>query len=233
MKKLLVSDYDQTFYLNDIDIEENKKAVTKFKNQENVFAIASGRSYYDFYNKQNIYNFYFDYAILNHGTTIIDNSGKVLTNISINNDIIGNIKENLCLEESISSFCCSKIESRVDFNHPDLTKINVKYKSRDFAMNIADKINELFGEYVNAYYVSYNSVEIISNKTNKSDSIKEIMKLENIDKNNVYTIGDGYSDIKMIEDYHGYAMKESLQELKDVAEKEYDSVSKLIEDIME
>ena len=59
------------------------------------------------------------------------------------------------------------------------------------------------------------------------------MKLENIDKNNVYTIGDGYSDIKMIENYHGSAMKESVQELKDVAEKEYDSVSKLIEDIME
>ena len=37
----------------------------------------------------------------------------------------------------------------------------------------------------------------------------------------------------MIKDYKGYAMKESVQQLKDVAEKEYDSVSKLIEDIME
>lgn len=233
MKKLLVSDYDQTFYLDDFDIEKNKKAVTKFKSKKNIFVIATGRSYYDFYNKQKKYNFNFDYAILNHGTTIINKNGKVLTNISINNDIIEDIKENLCLEESINSFCCSEVESRVDFNQPDLTKINIKYKSKNFAMEIAEKINNLFGEYVNAYYVSHDSVEIISNKTNKSDSIKEIMKLEDIDKGNVYTIGDGYSDIKMIEDYHGYAMKKSVQELKDVAEKEYDSVSKLIEDIME
>ena len=52
MKKLLVSDYDQTFYLDDFDIEKNKKAVTKFKSKKNIFVIATGRSYYDFYNKQ-------------------------------------------------------------------------------------------------------------------------------------------------------------------------------------
>ena len=95
MKKLLVSDYDQTFYLDDFDIEKNKKAVTKFKSKKNIFVIATGRSYYDFYNKQKKYNFNFDYAILNHGTTIINKNGKVLTNISINNDIIEDIKENL------------------------------------------------------------------------------------------------------------------------------------------
>ena len=27
------------------------------------------------------------------------------------------------LEKSIKGFCCSKLESRVDFNHKDLTKI--------------------------------------------------------------------------------------------------------------
>ena len=54
-----------------------------------------------------------------------------------------------------------------------------------------------------------------------------------IGQDEIFTIGDGCSGIEMIEDYHGYAMKESVQELKDVAEKEYDSVSKLIEDIME
>lgn len=35
MKKILVSDYDQTFYLNDEDIEKNKTSVKKFRNQKN------------------------------------------------------------------------------------------------------------------------------------------------------------------------------------------------------
>ena len=48
MKKILVSDYDQTFYLNDEDIERNKKEVEKFEKDGNIFAIATGRSFFDF-----------------------------------------------------------------------------------------------------------------------------------------------------------------------------------------
>ena len=45
-KKILVSDYDQTFYLNDEDIEINKKAVDSSivdkNNQSEFFAIREG-----------------------------------------------------------------------------------------------------------------------------------------------------------------------------------------------
>jgi hypothetical protein len=37
----------------------------------------------------------------------------------------------------------------------------------------------------------------------------------------------------MIKDFNGYAMKKSVVELKEVAKKEYDSVSELINEIME
>ena len=48
MKKILVSDYDQTFYLNDEDIEKNKTSVKKFRDKGNIFIFATGRSYMDF-----------------------------------------------------------------------------------------------------------------------------------------------------------------------------------------
>ena len=83
MPKLLVSDYDQTFYLNDNDIENNKIYVNKFMDSGNLFVIATGRSYLDFHNKLDIYDFNYNYAILNHGTTIIDKNNKVLFNICI------------------------------------------------------------------------------------------------------------------------------------------------------
>lgn len=63
MSKLLISDYDQTFYLNDEDIEKNKIYVNKFIDLGNLFAIATGRSYLDFYNKLDIYKFNYNYAI--------------------------------------------------------------------------------------------------------------------------------------------------------------------------
>ena len=55
-KNILVSDYDQTFYLNEEDIEKNKKAIELFREKENIFIIATGRSYLDFNNKKSLYN---------------------------------------------------------------------------------------------------------------------------------------------------------------------------------
>ena len=37
-KKILISDYDQTFYLNDNDIEKNKIAIKKFREQGNLLS---------------------------------------------------------------------------------------------------------------------------------------------------------------------------------------------------
>ena len=52
-------------------------------------------------------------------------------------------------------------------------------------------------------------------------------------KKTIYTIGDGYSDINMIKEFNGFAMKNSVEELKKLDIKKYDSVSELIYDITE
>ncbi len=69
MKKILVSDYDGTFYINEDDIKNNIKKVKEFRNKNNIFVIATGRSYYDFEKKLDKYPFKYDYLILNHGAT--------------------------------------------------------------------------------------------------------------------------------------------------------------------
>lgn len=76
-------------------------------------------------------------------------------------------------------------------------------------------------------------LEIISKETDKSKSIKllsEYVGLSNL--SNIYTIGDGYSDISMVKDYNGYAMQNSVSDLKNVANKEYKSVSEMIKAIL-
>ena len=97
-------------------------------------------------------------------------------------------------------------------------------------MKINDNINAKYFEFVNSYYVTINSLEIISNKTNKSKAIDLLINKLKLSKENAYTIGDGY--IEMVKNFNGYAMKKSVDELKKVAKKEYDSVSELINEIM-
>lgn len=231
-KKILVSDYDQTFYLNDEDIEKNKKAVNIFRNEGNIFVIATGRSYFDFYNIVNLYNFKYDYVIINHGATILDKDNNIFANFYIKNEIINSIKEDLQLEKSVKWYCCSKLQSIANFEHKDLTKINVRYNSKEEAMLFNKIINSKYSNYINSYYVPTNSIEIISNKTNKSKAIDLLLKELDILNKNIYAIGDGYSDIEMIKDFNGYAMINSVDELKSIAKKKYKSVSELINEIM-
>lgn len=95
------------------------------------------------------------------------------------------------------------------------------------------KLEEKYGDILNIYYVSGNSIEIISKNTNKSKAIKLLSEKLKIGQDEIFTVGDGYSDIQMVKDYKGYAMKESVAELKKIAIEEVDSVSNLIEKIEE
>lgn len=107
MKKLIVSDYDQTFYLNDEDIEKNKILVDKFVSNGNIFVIATGRSHYDFINKLNQYNFDYHYVIINHGATILDKENNVISVNYIDDNIKDKIIMDLDIKNSISHFCCN------------------------------------------------------------------------------------------------------------------------------
>ena len=231
MKKLLVSDYDQTFYLNDKDIEKNKKSVENFRKQENIFIFATGRSYFDFMNKAEQYKLKWDYLIINHGATILDKNNNIISNYTIDNDVIKNIKKDLEIEKAIKYFCCNLENSRTNFNDKDLTKIYAKYE-KDKAEQINSLINKKYSEFVNCYLVSGNAVEIISNKTTKSHAISKIAQIEKITPDRIYTVGDGYSDIEMIKNYNGYCMEESVPELLEICSgKIVKSVSELIEKI--
>lgn len=229
MNKILVSDYDQTFYISDEDIEKNKIAVNEFRKQGNIFIIATGRDYHEFIEKKEQYNIEYDYVIINHGATILDKDDNIIFESIIPNEILDNLKVDLHIENAERHFYCSLLESRVEFEYKDLTKIHIKYRDLEYSNEIQRKLEEKYGDVLNIYYVSGNSIEIISKRTNKSKAIKLLSEKLKIRKEEIYTIGDGYSDIEMVKDYKGYAMKESVKELKNIAIEEVDSVSVLIE----
>lgn len=228
--KVLISDYDKTFYVNDLDIKKNLQAVDKFRKLGNIFIIATGRSYLDFMKKVNAYNLKYDYVLLNHGATILDNKDNIILNIPIDNLDL-NIVNDLKLDKTIEHFCCSELESRVEFNHPNLTKIAVRYLPFVNIPKIKENLENKYSN-INAYLVSINMLEIISKNINKAKAIEYLRNKLNIDKDNIYTVGDGETDIDMIKNYHGYAMNNSVKELKECALEEIKSVSNLINKII-
>ncbi len=247
MKKILVSDYDKTFYLNDEDVEKNKIAVEKFRKNGNIFVIATGRSYYDMQKKISEYKIIYDYLIINHGATILNEKDEIIYNFSIKNETANKIRDdlkkyipNIKIDTEINKnkiqaqkyFCCKEKMSRLDFNNEDLTKINIKLDSEEITNEISKMINDKYSNDINCYKVSKDMIEIISKEINKAKAIQLFANYYDLDNKFIYTIGDGYSDIEMIKNFNGYAMKDSVEELKKVAKKECESVAKLIEKIL-
>lgn len=228
--KLLATDYDCTFYVNDEDIKKNLEMVDIFM-KENIFVIATGRSYFDYNNKQEKYNLKTNYTIINHGATILKDD-KIIFNKKIDNDIKNKILVDLELEKVANSFACNGKRSRIELNSDNLTKIHVMYNSKEEAKRIYDVITKKYSDYISVFIVcGYKALEIISSESNKSKAISVVAQLENIASSDIYTIGDGYSDIQMIKDFNGSRMKQCVEELKALDIKEYESVSGLIKDI--
>lgn len=229
MKKLLVSDYDDTFYINDIDILENIRLVNENKDKF-MFVIATGRSFNDYIKKRDLYGIKSEYIIINHGASIVK-CEELIDNIVIDNNIIDNLIKDLEISKCDEYFFCDGLISSKNINN-NITKIHIRYKSLEETKEKLKELNEKYNDYINCYLVSKKlAIEIVSKKANKKDAILKIMKLKNIDKNMVYTIGNGATDVEMLKYFNGYQMENSVQVVKNLKLEKIKSVSELIKKI--
>ena len=101
-----------------------------------MFVIATGRSYDDFMKKKKQYNIEYDYVIINHGATILDKEDNIIFETTMPNEILDSLKSDLHIKNAERYFCCSLIESRVEFEHKNLTKVHVKYNDLEYSNEI-------------------------------------------------------------------------------------------------
>lgn len=233
MKKILVSDYDDTLYINSEGIKKNLIAIEALRKKGNLFVIATGRSYDDFKVKKDKYGIQYDYLILNHGATILKDD-KIIFNQIIENEVVGKIKHDLKLVDNDNLFCCSAKESRVSINHKDITKIHIAFNDKNLAQKYKKLLDENYRTQINTYYISANmAIEIISKKTNKAIAIEKIRNQEKIEKNNIYVIGNGSSDVEMIRTFNGCAVTSAIPEVLEISNKRYQSVEQLVKEMLD
>lgn len=228
--KLLASDYDDTFYVSEEGIKENIKKVKEFK-KDNIFLIATGRSYEEFMDKDNIYHIPYDYLIINHGTTIVKD-GKVIYSKYIDYSILEELIKDLNVE--ISKYY--RISNEIEMDNHELTpytnKVRVKYYDKEYAKEKCNFITNKYGKYVTSHYVSKGyALEIVNNNVDKSIAIEYVRNLEGINKKDVYTVGDGVTDKLMLTTFNGFKMENSCLEIEKLDISKVSSVSELI-DIM-
>ena len=233
-KKVLVVDYDRTLFINNSDMLNNINSINKFRENGNIFIIATGRTYNSLKKEIDKYNIEYDYLILNNGSLVIKKDKSTLFHYKIDKNILFNITNYLSKYKPKIVMYSYYTEDTNDINNPDISKITIVFQKdietfKKVMMDIVKKYNNK----LNIYFTQNYEIEIISKETNKSRAIDLLMKKANFKKENIYTIGDSYTDIDMINDYNGSCMEKSIDILKNNKNiKKYSSVSVLIKDIL-
>ena len=230
-RKIIVSDYDGTFFLSEQGIRENVAKVNEFRKENNLFVIATGNNYRRFQEVIAKYNIKYDYLILDQGACIFDNSGTLLKECFLDYNISKEIMDEIKQKEFR---LCNPYTDIGNLEEKNITKIGVDFIDLQEALDFTDKLNRKFGEFINAYTMIFkdiNIVEIISNQTDKNNAIKFITNKEKIEKENVYTVGDGYNDISMIENFNGYCMNNSVDKLLEKCKRRVETVAELIDTV--
>lgn len=234
MKKIIATDYDGTFYLNDSDIIKNIQLVNDFRAQNNIFVIATGNNFESFQRTIKKYNIKYDYLILDQGSCIFNSKNRIIESTFIDKEAKSRIY-NRIIERTNNIKICSPVSEKAKIDDENITKISTEFLNVEEALEFTKQLNEYLSEKINAYTMIFpkiNIVEIISNKTDKCKAIEKIRGLECVAESNVYTVGDGYNDISMVKYFNGYCMKNSVTELKKECSNQINSVSELIQNIM-
>ena len=230
MKKILISDYDGTFYQNDLDIKKNIDKVNEFRTLGNLFVLATGRSYVDLKQKIDKYKIPYDYLILNHGALLLSKDLEIIKVFTLDKELSDSILDYANNNKDIYDVVLiNTFKKRVD-DTSNVVKIMLKLYSYDKSFEVKNYIDESYTN-IRSYIVrdeDYYLVEIVSSEASKSFMIEKILEKEKIVKKNVFTIGDGINDIDMIKNYNGYRVKNSCMELSSITNKVVDSVSDLL-----
>lgn len=240
MTKIIISDFDDTLYFDGYINSKDISSINKFRKEGNLFVIATGSSYTSFMRKIALCPLKYDYLIINHGSSIYKKD-LLISNTVIDKDILkqiiskydlNNPTKYILKSNTYGNFFSTAKEGLVKPTEDDITKIHLTFNNEDYEEE-SKYLEHKYKYKLNIYEVMPNRIEIISKKASKINAIKKVIEKENIKTSNIYTIGDGYSDIEMIKEYKGYCMKDSVKELTKYSIGEVESISNLIKIIME
>lgn len=236
MKKILISDYDGTLYTDELNLNKNVDMINKFREKGNLFVIATGRPYFRIMHKIKKYKIPFDYLIVGNGSVIFDKNNKIIKSKFINKKTSRKIIKDLKANDKVIEMYSYKTYKKNRFILLNKTTyILVKTNNKKISEEIMKYINNNY-EGITTYN-SYNDnecslIDIVSNESEKSNAILDIINIENIDKKYVYVIGDSSNDVKMITNYNGYGMTKSDEKVLKVTNKLYDNVYDLIKEVI-
>lgn len=222
-KKLLVTDYDNTFELHyefvdkDTILHSNIEAINKFM-KNNLVCIATGRHFLAIQETLLKYNIKFNYLIANYGSEIYDSNYNLLFYQSID-------EKDLTKLQKISH----EVFYRYAHNSNFIVSANLYFNNECEFKEISSWLKEILEfSYVEC---KFPKIKIINRKCSKREAIKFISKVVKVNNKDIFTIGDDVNDVEMIAEYNGFSLYSADTKARKAALKLYNNLYELVEEL--
>lgn len=228
--KILVSDFDDSFYTKDYSIEEAVKKIKEFRNKGNKFILATGRSVTNLLKELSNYDPYiYDYLLCNDGSIIYDSNLSEL----FRDDLIHENRHGIVMMLNASDAVTKvTIDNGYDFlENPDSEGVRLigtlNTEKRDEAIKLLNEVLDKYKDYTG--YLSNYYMMILNNYMDKGYALNKLCELENINKDDIYTLGDEVNDYQLLRDFKGYAVEGANKILDNVKTGTVKNIGELID----
>lgn len=227
--KLVVSDFDGTYYIDEFNILKNNNKIQEFRQNGNLFMLSSGRSYTSLKKMCLKYNIEYDYLSCGDGSILYDRFDNIVIQYNLNQEIL---KKFLNLKK------LANIE-RIQYSYPDdyyasyqnnsLIGCNIVIKNEKITNSFLNNFNLLKKNYLNYDFLSYKHDDVtffcLKNKgINKSTTVNYLKDNFNINQEDIYTFGDNENDYYMLKLFNGYYIGNPDPRIKNICLKGYNQV---------
>lgn len=223
MYKMIVSNFDKTLIDDDDAIPISTMiCIDTLRKSNKKLTILTNReiTYVKYYTKD--INF-IDYIIALNGSYIYDSlNDRVLYKNPLDKESVEKVINEYTKKIPITIYTEEnkyKIKDQIDeiIKNKDIYKIDLCLKTNKECDKIIEELNnKQLNINVNKHKIKIRKykVEIINKSSSKYKALLKILKKENIDKEEVITIGQNYSDIELIEKTGlGIAVKNAVKEV--------------------
>lgn len=236
--KLFVTDYDNTLFIDEINLKINKRKLKELHKLGFIIVISTGRSFESIKKQVLKYNIYYDYLHCCDGGIIYDNKDNLIKFNAMDHHIINeilNLKDKTKYEEIQLSYPL-KYEN-IYHKSDKIAGINIVVKEEFLHNDFINEFNKLKDKYSNYGFYIYNHNEyyyfcIKKSNITKASGISFMQKLLKIKKEDIYVIGDSLNDLEMIKKFNGSSIINGCQEVIEASKKSYHQVYEYIEDII-
>lgn len=250
--KILMSDFDDTFFLGNEYSQELRETVAEWKKAGNIIAISTARCACRMYETAKKIDLDCDYYICDHGAVIYDKDWNVVSIDAVPKD------EMLELFDRIVETGITHISVADGIFEYALCPDN-KPRSRETVLQTPEEVKNAVDRPVSIHVVMSDAKECEKLCTELNSDPKcriyasywggkgafffkkgndkcvggyKLLRLVGGKKEDVYSIGDSTSDIPMITEFNGYGIVDSNEAVVAAARKIFPTVGHLMRDIM-